>query len=946
MSSWTRQQHPFLPDFGSSCTEYRHSSGLRHLHLNSTAPDMGFTLRLSTPPTDDTGIPHVLEHLSLCGSAAYPVKDPFTGMVNGRTLAHSLNAMTAPTQTDYLFATVNRVDFGNLADLYLDLVFNPLLRQSDFEQEGWRFTRDDDGQLDHGGVVLNEMRGAFSNPYALFWPSLIDAIDPGAPDAFVAGGHPSAVPALSFKALDEFHRRHYQPDHATLITCGPVDMDRLHASVDAALLNRPDRPRPAEAVHDQASARFRTTPLPVEDGPSARILRVAAPSDSARLSVSCRRLPFAKGEAAVFELIALAAAFKIPGAWLTEELERQGVHDLSVSTSPRRHVSLDRDETLLLMHATAPDGFPVCDMFDQAIQRLLSSPPTRADWEAARMSLALSTAVKKENDTPSSKVNLLSKRLGQPGNPLDAFDTAAALNGCDFDPNRLAALFQSWAVAPVQRIITQPDPDLQGEWHGRVRDLLAVQAATQPPIPDPVLDSTDTSQDRLPCITQAALSAITPQAMPVLVRQNDSGVPVDHINVPGSSLGVIKVNFDIGSLGRHRVLDAARASSFLQGVPLQGRSLEQTRRDLAADGVSMNWSVTHPVLDDGQFGAILSVMATGPAQKAAAHVKALVDHIDQMDFSSENQVSGLVDSALLALAADRDQNATRRAQLIAQAGVSARAGFLLEQDLTQDGFLQDAKADSAAYLCQLERLWADVRTCPRRIDVVGSDEFAALVVPNVQSDALGFEKASWTPVPPAIPLNVSPHTSITGSVNRCFRVQKTVSQQHPDFPALVVLTRLLQPSLYEAVREKGGAYGVNVRQDDGFLEWSSYRDPNLARTYDAFSDAAARSTDDWTPDEILRAKISVFKDFSRPPVPLMAAMNALSAAERNQPVDHADRIAARVAALSLQDIQAAARKWLPPDGVVFDAAATAQLKPLKRAGSRHAAALELPGPNA
>ena len=50
---------------------------------------------------------------------------------------------TGPDYTFYPFATPNAKDFHNLMQVYLDAVFNPLLRETDFLQEGWRLDMDD-----------------------------------------------------------------------------------------------------------------------------------------------------------------------------------------------------------------------------------------------------------------------------------------------------------------------------------------------------------------------------------------------------------------------------------------------------------------------------------------------------------------------------------------------------------------------------------------------------------------------------------------------------------------------------------------------------------------------------------------------------------------------------------------------------------------------------------
>jgi Zn-dependent M16 (insulinase) family peptidase len=85
-----------------------------------------------TAPTDDLGCPHVLEHLALCGSKNYPVRDPFFHMIR-RSLNTYMNAWTGSDFTMYPFSTCNDQDFRNLMSVYLDAAFFPTLSELDFK---------------------------------------------------------------------------------------------------------------------------------------------------------------------------------------------------------------------------------------------------------------------------------------------------------------------------------------------------------------------------------------------------------------------------------------------------------------------------------------------------------------------------------------------------------------------------------------------------------------------------------------------------------------------------------------------------------------------------------------------------------------------------------------------------------------------------------------------
>ena len=162
-----------LPELNSLLIQFEHlDTGARWVHLKNDDPNNLFAVGFRTPPTDSTGIAHILEHTALCGSRRYPVRDPFFAMLK-RSLNTFMNAMTASDWTVYPFATQNRKDFKNLLGIYLDAAFFPLLRENDFLQEGHRLEfsapTDRKSPLEYKGVVYNEMKGAMAAPSSLLY---------------------------------------------------------------------------------------------------------------------------------------------------------------------------------------------------------------------------------------------------------------------------------------------------------------------------------------------------------------------------------------------------------------------------------------------------------------------------------------------------------------------------------------------------------------------------------------------------------------------------------------------------------------------------------------------------------------------------------------------------------------------------------------------------------
>lgn len=215
-----------IPELGLEGSLFRHGpSGATLVHLGKTDKNCVFSLGFRTFPTDSTGAPHILEHLALCGSRRYPVRDPFFKMLN-RSLATYMNAWTASDWTMYPFSTQHPVDYANLRDIYVDATLSPLLAEADFRQEGWRLERVEDpqsvGQWSLTGVVYNEMKGAFSDNETLFSQLHQQSLLEGSIYGNVSGGHPRDIPRLSHDELLQFWRTHYHPANCLAVSYGDV----------------------------------------------------------------------------------------------------------------------------------------------------------------------------------------------------------------------------------------------------------------------------------------------------------------------------------------------------------------------------------------------------------------------------------------------------------------------------------------------------------------------------------------------------------------------------------------------------------------------------------------------------------------------------------------------------------------------------------------------------
>ncbi|MFA9398405.1 MAG: insulinase family protein [Clostridiaceae bacterium] len=201
-------------------------TGAKLLYLENDEDNKVFSITFRTPPKDDTGITHILEHSVLCGSDKFPVKEPFVELAKG-SLNTFLNAMTFSDKTMYPIASKNHKDFKNLMNVYLDAVFFPNIYKTPeiLMQEGWHYELDDKNKdIIYKGVVYNEMKGAFSSPESLLMSKIQESLYKDSPYSFESGGNPDFIPNLTYKDFIAYHKKYYHPSNSFLFLYGDVNI--------------------------------------------------------------------------------------------------------------------------------------------------------------------------------------------------------------------------------------------------------------------------------------------------------------------------------------------------------------------------------------------------------------------------------------------------------------------------------------------------------------------------------------------------------------------------------------------------------------------------------------------------------------------------------------------------------------------------------------------------
>ncbi len=236
LHGFTLVREQTIAELSSQAKLYRHEkTGAEVLALLNADENKAFVAAFRTLPADHTGVAHILEHCVLSGSRKYPLKELFVELIKCSTATY-LNASTGSDRTVYPCASQNLQDFYNLMDVYLDVVFHPLLTRQTFEQEGWHYEMENpDAPLNFRGIVFNEMKGAYANPDSLLYRESLAALFPDTVYGKHSGGRPAHIPELSYEQFCQFYSDYYHPANARMFVYGDLQIEQALAQINAAI---------------------------------------------------------------------------------------------------------------------------------------------------------------------------------------------------------------------------------------------------------------------------------------------------------------------------------------------------------------------------------------------------------------------------------------------------------------------------------------------------------------------------------------------------------------------------------------------------------------------------------------------------------------------------------------------------------------------------------------
>ena len=923
---------------------YRHGpTDARHFHLACEDDNNAFMVAFPTIPEDSTGVAHILEHTTLCGSARYPVRDPFFMMLR-RSLNTFMNAFTSSDSTAYPFATRNRKDFDNLLAIYLDAVFFPNLDPLDFAQEGCRVefaaANDPDLGLVYKGVVYNEMKGAMSSPVAQLWQHLQAMLLPDTPYRFNSGGDPAEIPRLTHPQLKAFHARHYHPSQAVFITYGNFPVREHQTRFEDLALRRfqkRDQIIVSGRQSPHASSRDITTTYAVEDAEhttgathvlwgwllgdttaprtlleahlltgvllehSASPLRhylettpyAKAPSELCGLDDSARQMAFMCGvegsdphQAASLEKDIMA---------VFERVAREGVDPAVL------HAALDRIE--MAQRDISGDSYPYGL---QLMSRMLPGALYRADPVALLDIDALLTTLREDIAEPTYFKQLVRTQLLE--NPhrvrvimtpdLHKRDTEQAAERA-----RLAAVYARLTDRSRAEIV-------------RLTNSLATRQARQD---DP---------DILPKLTLADVPAT---AAPVVGGVEIIGGRHVHSYQRGTN-GLVHAQwvYELPVLNATELTALPLFAAYLLDFGMGKESYLETQARRAQVGNFAATTLVRSTLADlNLHHGKLVISAKGLRRHTTALARTVAEILAGARFDEHDRLRDL----LAQTRADLELSVTDRGHQLAMHGAArglSRSGWLADlwdgpsnlRDIQRlETAVQKDPAALQALFVTFDALREKLLTTSPQVLLVGEEEALAAAQATLRELAAATPAAQSAAFHlPAVSSAQATAWLINSDVNFCAKAYPVVAEGHPDAPALSVLSRYLADGfLHPTIREKGGAYGggATFDGDSGCFFFYSYRDPRLADTLHDFDRALQwfATTDD--PARLEESILGVIRALDKPRSPAGAAVDAFYSAQHGRTPEFRAQYRAQALKTSYPDLRAVAERYLiPARGVV------------------------------
>jgi Zn-dependent M16 (insulinase) family peptidase len=930
-----------LPDLRAVAYLLAHEkSGAHLLHLHNDDPENLFTIAFRTPPPDSTGLPHILEHTVLCGSGKYPVKDPFVELLK-KSVATFLNAMTYPDKTVYPCASMNEKDFFNITDVYCDAVFHPLITEKHFKQEGHHLDFVEPGNpespLTIKGIVYNEMKGALSDLDGIIQHKTGRGIFPDNAYGLESGGDPEAIPDLTYEQFVDFYRTYYHPTNGLIFLYGNIPTERHLAFLNENYLSGFDRLSIDTSIAPQrqwAEPVHETVPYPVgpnEDGANKAAVVLTFRTNDVTDTVT------------------------------TLSMHLLGDYLLGNAASPLRRSLIDSR----LGEELTDSGYAGHQRDTYFTVGLKGTEADRADKIIDLVLASCAELVKagcdaKKVEAAFHRLELASREI-RPRHPLLLMDRVYRSWLYGADPieslrlnEHLASLRARYEEESgfFERLLSEmivdnphytaltfvPDPEYMGKKEEAFQQKMARQKAGMSPAEfDRIIEeaaeldalqSTPNSPEALATLPRLSVSDVPaePFELPT-VLETVADRPLLYTDVFANGIDYLKIALDLSGIEEELIdyLPLYTDALTNMGAAGQDYATMAEREAACTGGIDAGVSAGGRADDSHFVQPFLLVTAKALATRLPDMLDVLYDRVLLCDFRDLARLkdvllqgrihwhSSIIPSGNQYAALYAARHLSRNCELAERlGGVSQLRMYdrlVGEMDKNPDGIVEKM---SRIREFLLSRGRATVSFVGETQDRKTLDEWLKRLYGGMADADPQEEKVDFSPA-------LASREGIATPADVAF-VAKTlpaVSANHPDAPALLLLSvHLSYGYLWNEVRVKRGAYGVRAGYDsgNGLFSFTSYRDPCVKETLDAFQGAFSHidTEMDLSAPAVEQAIIGSLKALDQPIRPGQAVGVALSRHIRGDTPELRKTFRKRLLALSGDDIRRAGSELLAP----------------------------------
>ena len=909
-------------------------SGARIIQIANDDPENLFALSFQTLPDSSNGAAHALEHIVLCGSEKFPVKDPFFSMTR-RSLNTYMNALTGQDFTVYPASSQVEKDFYNLLDVYLDAVFHPLLKHLSFLQEAHRLsfttTGDVKSPLQRQGVVYNEMKGAMSSSDDRLSFHLFSHLMPDLPYAYNSGGDPKNIPSLTYDELLEFHRTFYHPSRCLFFFYGNLPLSRHLDFIDQHALSHVQK---ATLLSPFALQKRFSAPRHVEE-----TYPIGHDEDTAKKTIVA--LGFLTAPIShQTDLLALSLLDSLLTDTDVSPL-KFALLQSKICTSVESHFDTEMSEAPWLLICKGCDensAEKIVQITRSALEKLVISGFDPAAIEASLHQLEFERTEIGGDNIPFGLTlffrAILAKQHGAaPEQSLLIHSLFQDLKNHLADPAYLPNLVRLYLLDnPHALYLTmRPDPALNQKESDEEKATLA---ALQAQLSEKQLQEIVAQEKKL----AAYQEEVEHQSLDCLPKVTLHDIPKHAKDFPllSSSFGPLSLHyhpcftnrilyadlcFDLPSINFKDLSTLSLFTRFWVEVGSGGRDYAQTLelQQAALGDISASLSLYIQHDDPNLCRPTLSLRAKALERNIPQMLQILSDSSRSPDFQDLPRIKELLLEHATELQNRLPRDAMSYAVQLASSGLSPSSAIHQQlQGLPYFSFICESAKSPVSHLSrEFQRLQESVigAAKPARVLSCAHDE-QELLIPHLAPFAESLPRRNlptWEMKPP-LSIIASQGKIIPSPVAFSVLAYNTVPYRDNDSPALTVATDLMENLvLHKEIREKGGAYGSGASYSPatGQFHFYAYRDTHLFHTYQAFLEAINRiASQKFTDQELLEAKLGILQGLDAPLPPRQRAICAFGWQRTGRTCERRNAFRQAVIEVSGADVAKAVEKHL------------------------------------